>query len=159
MSSCALRPSGAARATSRSHARSHLGQLRWSKPPPADRDQSVRPVCRAQRSQMQCRPWTGETSRPDISGWRWVRAATAAAASTRRRRFRGATARAREAKLIQPPYELSRQNRRGSEPPAALRDDPGMSFLEALAIFGAGIAAGTINTVVGSGTLFTFPVL
>jgi len=34
-----------------------------------------------------------------------------------------------------------------------------MSFLEALAIFGAGIAAGTINTVVGSGTLFTFPVL
>jgi len=28
-----------------------------------------------------------------------------------------------------------------------------------LAIFGAGIAAGTINTVVGSGTLITFPVL
>ncbi|HVS28665.1 MAG TPA: sulfite exporter TauE/SafE family protein [Solirubrobacteraceae bacterium] len=34
-----------------------------------------------------------------------------------------------------------------------------MSALEALAIFAAGIAAGTINTVVGSGTLVTFPVL
>jgi len=34
-----------------------------------------------------------------------------------------------------------------------------MSFLHAIAIFGAGIVAGTINTVVGSGTLFTFPVL
>lgn len=34
-----------------------------------------------------------------------------------------------------------------------------MSFLHALAIFAAGIVAGTINTVVGSGTLFTFPVL
>jgi uncharacterized protein len=31
--------------------------------------------------------------------------------------------------------------------------------LHALAIFAAGIVAGTINTVVGSGTLFTFPVL
>jgi uncharacterized membrane protein YfcA len=31
--------------------------------------------------------------------------------------------------------------------------------LHAIAIFGAGIAAGTINTVVGSGTLITFPVL
>jgi uncharacterized membrane protein YfcA len=31
--------------------------------------------------------------------------------------------------------------------------------LHAIAIFAAGIAAGTINTVVGSGTLFTFPVL
>jgi uncharacterized protein len=30
---------------------------------------------------------------------------------------------------------------------------------EALAIFAAGIAAGTINTVVGSGTLITFPIL
>jgi len=30
---------------------------------------------------------------------------------------------------------------------------------EALAIFGAGLAAGTINTVVGSGTLITFPTL
>jgi uncharacterized membrane protein YfcA len=34
-----------------------------------------------------------------------------------------------------------------------------MTPLEALAIFGAGIAAGTINTVVGSGTLITFPAL
>lgn len=34
-----------------------------------------------------------------------------------------------------------------------------MSVLEALAIFAAGMVAGTINTVVGSGTLFTFPVL
>jgi uncharacterized protein len=32
-------------------------------------------------------------------------------------------------------------------------------FLQALAIFGAGLAAGTINTVVGSGTLITFPTL
>lgn len=34
-----------------------------------------------------------------------------------------------------------------------------MEWLEALAIFGAGIAAGTINTLVGSGTLITFPTL
>ena len=34
-----------------------------------------------------------------------------------------------------------------------------MSFLQALAIFAAGLAAGTINTVVGSGTLITFPTL
>jgi uncharacterized membrane protein YfcA len=34
-----------------------------------------------------------------------------------------------------------------------------VSALHALAIFAAGIAAGTINTVVGSGTLITFPVL
>jgi uncharacterized membrane protein YfcA len=34
-----------------------------------------------------------------------------------------------------------------------------MSPLHALAIFAAGIGAGTINTVVGSGTLITFPVL
>ncbi len=34
-----------------------------------------------------------------------------------------------------------------------------MPALHALAIFAAGIAAGTINTVVGSGTLVTFPVL
>jgi uncharacterized membrane protein YfcA len=34
-----------------------------------------------------------------------------------------------------------------------------MSPLHALAIFAAGIAAGTINTVVGSGTLITFPTL
>ena len=32
-------------------------------------------------------------------------------------------------------------------------------MLEALAILGAGLAAGTINTIVGSGTLITFPVL
>src|SRR5450631_2849226 len=34
-----------------------------------------------------------------------------------------------------------------------------MSPLHAFAIFAAGIVAGTINTVVGSGTLITFPVL
>ncbi|NYG08445.1 hypothetical protein BJ986_002932 [Phycicoccus badiiscoriae] len=34
-----------------------------------------------------------------------------------------------------------------------------MSVLEALGIFVAGLAAGTINTVVGSGTLITFPTL
>jgi uncharacterized membrane protein YfcA len=34
-----------------------------------------------------------------------------------------------------------------------------MGVLEALAILVAGMVAGTINTVVGSGTLFTFPVL
>ena len=34
-----------------------------------------------------------------------------------------------------------------------------MSPLDAVAVFAAGIAAGTINTVVGSGTLVTFPVL
>jgi uncharacterized membrane protein YfcA len=34
-----------------------------------------------------------------------------------------------------------------------------MSPAEALAVFAAGIGAGTINTIVGSGTLITFPVL
>lgn len=34
-----------------------------------------------------------------------------------------------------------------------------MTPLHALAVFSAGIAAGTINTVVGSGTLITFPLL
>jgi uncharacterized protein len=34
-----------------------------------------------------------------------------------------------------------------------------VSFWEILAIFAAGIAAGTVNTVVGSGTLITFPTL
>jgi hypothetical protein len=34
-----------------------------------------------------------------------------------------------------------------------------VSTLHALAIFAAGVAAGTINTVVGSGTLITFPIL
>jgi uncharacterized membrane protein YfcA len=36
---------------------------------------------------------------------------------------------------------------------------PYLTPLHALGIFAAGIVAGTINTVVGSGTLFTFPVL
>ncbi len=35
----------------------------------------------------------------------------------------------------------------------------GVTWIEQLAVFGAGIAAGTINTIVGSGTLITFPVL
>ena len=34
-----------------------------------------------------------------------------------------------------------------------------MSWLELLALLGAGAAAGLINTVVGSGTLITFPTL
>ncbi|TRV74472.1 sulfite exporter TauE/SafE family protein [Streptomyces sp. 130] len=34
-----------------------------------------------------------------------------------------------------------------------------MSIWEMLAVFAAGISAGTINTIVGSGTLITFPVL
>src|SRR5579863_638607 len=34
-----------------------------------------------------------------------------------------------------------------------------MSALEALAITGAGLVAGTINTIVGSGSLITFPTL
>jgi len=34
-----------------------------------------------------------------------------------------------------------------------------MGILEAIAILAAGMVAGTINSVVGSGTLFTFPVL
>lgn len=34
-----------------------------------------------------------------------------------------------------------------------------MSLPEALAVLAAGVAAGTINTIVGSGTLITFPVL
>lgn len=34
-----------------------------------------------------------------------------------------------------------------------------MTLLEALGIFAAGVGAGTINTVVGSGSLITFPVL
>jgi uncharacterized membrane protein YfcA len=34
-----------------------------------------------------------------------------------------------------------------------------MTLLEALLVLAAGVAAGTINTVVGSGTLITFPVL
>ena len=34
-----------------------------------------------------------------------------------------------------------------------------MTWLEAIAVLVAGVAAGTINTVVGSGTLITFPAL
>jgi uncharacterized membrane protein YfcA len=34
-----------------------------------------------------------------------------------------------------------------------------VTFAQALAVFAGGIAAGTINTVVGSGTLITFPIL
>ncbi len=34
-----------------------------------------------------------------------------------------------------------------------------MSVWEMLAVFAAGVGAGTINTIVGSGTLITFPVL
>ncbi|HEX9317171.1 MAG TPA: sulfite exporter TauE/SafE family protein, partial [Actinomycetota bacterium] len=34
-----------------------------------------------------------------------------------------------------------------------------MTGLEQVALFGAGVAAGTINTIVGSGTLITFPTL
>src|ERR1700693_886696 len=34
-----------------------------------------------------------------------------------------------------------------------------MSLLAALAVVGAGLAAGTINTIVGSGSLITFPTL
>ena len=34
-----------------------------------------------------------------------------------------------------------------------------MSIWETLAVFAAGVGAGTINTIVGSGTLITFPVL
>jgi uncharacterized protein len=41
----------------------------------------------------------------------------------------------------------------------SLSSFPLMSALHALTIFAAGIVAGTINTVVGSGTLVTFPVL
>src|ERR1700738_3589502 len=34
-----------------------------------------------------------------------------------------------------------------------------MSVWSALAVFGAGVAAGAINTIVGSGSLITFPTL
>jgi uncharacterized membrane protein YfcA len=36
---------------------------------------------------------------------------------------------------------------------------PGVSWVEVIAVFAAGVAAGTINAVVGSGTLITFPTL
>ena len=52
---------------------------------------------------------------------------------------------------------------RRRRPPATDRVTPGSppasEPLEMTAIFLAGIAAGTINTVVGSGTLITFPTL
>ena len=44
--------------------------------------------------------------------------------------------------------------RLGSEP-----GPPGLTVAEALLVLAAGVAAGTINVVVGSGTLITFPVL
>src|SRR5690349_3135120 len=65
---------------------------------------------------------------------------------------------------------LLRGRQRGRRPvfPAHLRQtlpvfDSGyrekVTLSDGIAIFAAGIAAGTINTVVGSGTLITFPVL
>src|SRR5215218_15291 len=44
-------------------------------------------------------------------------------------------------------------------PPGTLAADVRMSLLEMLAVAAAGLAAGAINAVVGSGTLVTFPVL
>ena len=46
----------------------------------------------------------------------------------------------------------------GGEPITAMKEIA-VSIWEALAVFAAGIGAGTINTIVGSGTLITFPVL
>src|SRR5271157_2199949 len=46
---------------------------------------------------------------------------------------------------------------RGDEPHRSKL--PAVTPLEAIAIFGAGLAAGTINTIVGSGSLITFPTL
>ena len=43
--------------------------------------------------------------------------------------------------------------------PYATGPKPDLSVAEVLCIALAGLAAGTINTVVGSGTLITFPVL
>ena len=43
--------------------------------------------------------------------------------------------------------------------PRTSRAEPGLSVFEVVAILLAGVAAGTINTVVGSGTLITFPTL
>src|SRR5277367_6590795 len=40
-----------------------------------------------------------------------------------------------------------------------MRDSRAVTWPQALLVFVAGIGAGTINTVVGSGTLITFPVL
>src|SRR6201988_2964883 len=49
--------------------------------------------------------------------------------------------------------------RAGRRRPPARDQGAFVSLFHAVAIFAAGIAAGTINTVVGSGTLITFPVL
>src|ERR1700752_4693609 len=49
--------------------------------------------------------------------------------------------------------------RAGRRRPPARDQGAFVSLFHAVAIFAAGIVAGTINTVVGSGTLFTFPVL
>src|SRR4051794_32300437 len=63
-------------------------------------------------------------------------------------------------KLRQRPRTTRRLRR---HPPRRRPDRPrsvlGVSPLEAVAIGLAGLAAGTINTVVGSGTLITFPTL
>lgn len=64
------------------------------------------------------------------------------------------------ARLSDGPCETPQLNalfdRPGLDRPGTL---PFVSPLHALGIFAAAIVAGTINTVVGSGTLFTFPVL
>jgi uncharacterized membrane protein YfcA len=52
----------------------------------------------------------------------------------------------------------SAHKRRFADPPS-LTASGGVTAPETLGVFAAGIAAGTINTVVGSGTLITFPVL
>ena len=49
--------------------------------------------------------------------------------------------------------------RRGSGRPERPGGSPGVTWVEAVLIALAGVAAGTINTVVGSGTLITFPTL
>ncbi len=47
-----------------------------------------------------------------------------------------------------------------SNPPArSIRQDRRLSALEAIAVVAAGFGAGTINALIGSGTLITFPVL
>src|SRR5437588_7484248 len=55
------------------------------------------------------------------------------------------------------PHHFIRE--RASSTPGSRLAFGSMSLLHAVAIFVAGIAAGTINTVVGSGTLITFPAL
>ena len=74
-----------------------------------------------------------------------------------------------------PAYAAWRRHRAArDEPGCSASDEPGgpgvgpratagpasaVTLLEALAVFVAGIGAGTINTIVGSGTLITFPTL